>query len=142
VSEAAASSPAPSPRGNENTLIVGPNIRLKGEIGACDTLVVEGHIEASMDSHHIAVAEGGVFNGEVTVDTAEVAGSFDGELTVRQRLLVRTTGRIAGSVRYGALEVENGGQISGNIELLRDGARRSSSSVPAKPAVGEVSSAS
>lgn len=115
-----ASAAADERRSTENTLIVGPNIKLKGEIAACDTLVVEGTIEAEMDSHHIAIAKGGVFSGKVTVDTAEVAGSFDGNLTVRDRLLVRASGRISGTVRYGALEVENGGRLSGSLELLDD----------------------
>lgn len=116
--------PAEERRTTDNTLIVGPNIKLKGEIAACDTLVVEGTIEASMDSHHIAIARGGVFSGQVTVDTAEVAGSFDGELTVRDRLLVRATGSISGTVRYGALEVENGGRLTGTMEILSESDRK------------------
>lgn len=115
-------------RSTESTLIVGPNIKLKGEIAACDTLVVEGTIEAAMDSHHIAIAKGGVFSGKVTVDTAEVAGAFDGDLTVRDRLLVRATGSISGTVRYGAMEVEHGGRLSGSLELLSEAEKRSASS--------------
>ncbi len=114
-------------RNTESTLIVGPNIKLKGEIAACDTLVVEGTIEAAMDSHHIAIAKGGVFSGKVTVDTAEVAGAFDGDLTVRDRLLVRASGSISGTVRYGALEVEHGGRLSGSLELLSEAEKRNTS---------------
>lgn len=128
------STPVEERRATENTLIVGPNIKLKGEIAACDTLVVEGTIEAEMDSHHIAIAKGGVFSGKVTVDTAEVAGSFDGNLTVRDRLLVRSTGRISGTVRYGALEVENGGRLSGSLELLDDSERKVTGSLGASSA--------
>lgn len=123
-------------RSTESTLIVGPNIKLKGEIAACDTLVVEGTIEAAMDSHHIAIAKGGVFSGKVTVDTAEVAGAFDGDLTVRDRLLVRATGSISGTVRYGALEVEHGGRLSGSLELLSEAEKRSATSAAGSLAGG------
>ncbi|EKV32205.1 hypothetical protein C882_3269 [Caenispirillum salinarum AK4] len=134
-----AAPPAEDRRSTENTLIVGPNIKLKGEIAACDTLVVEGTIEAEMDSHHIAIAKGGVFSGKVTVDTAEVAGSFDGNLTVRDRLLVRSTGRISGTVRYGALEVENGGRLAGTLDLLEDGDRKASGTAgPSSAAVSPL----
>src|SRR5690242_3230873 len=45
-------------------LIVGPDIKLKGvEITDCDTLVVEGRVEASMDSRVIQIAERGIYNG-------------------------------------------------------------------------------
>jgi cytoskeletal protein CcmA (bactofilin family) len=101
-----------------NTLIVGANIELKGEISACETLVVEGRIQASMDSRHIEVAQNGVFNGEAGVDTADIAGVFEGNLTVRERLTVRSTGRISGTIRYGRLQVEEGGIVQGEISAL------------------------
>ncbi|MEX2642916.1 MAG: polymer-forming cytoskeletal protein [Acetobacterales bacterium] len=116
-------SPAdPADRGERgNTLIVGPNIRLKGEIAACDTLVVQGNIEASMDSRHIDIAEGGVFVGEAAVDTADIAGHFEGTITVRDCLSVRNTGQVRGSIRYGRLSVQDGGVLKGEVELIEDG---------------------
>ena len=99
-------------------LIVGRNIQLKGEITACDTLVVEGRVEASMNSRMIQVSEAGLFDGEATVETAEIAGRFEGTLTARERLLVRSTGKITGKVRYGRVEIEDGGEIAGEIGVL------------------------
>lgn len=97
-------------------LIVGPNIKLKGsEITDCEILVVEGRVEASMNSRDIRIAEGGVFSGKAEIDVAEVRGTFEGELTARKRLVVYATGRVNGTIRYGALMVEEGGVISGNM---------------------------
>ncbi|MGH6980650.1 MAG: polymer-forming cytoskeletal protein, partial [Stellaceae bacterium] len=45
-----------------------------------------------------------------------VRGLFEGTLNVSGRLLVRSTGRVVGKVRYGQIEIEIGGQISGEIE--------------------------
>jgi hypothetical protein len=59
--------------GKGSKLIVGPDIKLKGvEITDCDTLVVEGRVEASMDSRVISIAERGVFSGTVGIDLAEI----------------------------------------------------------------------
>lgn len=105
---------APSEAGNK--LIVGPNIKLKGsEITDCEILVVEGRVEASMNSRDIRIAEGGVFSGKAEIDVAEVRGTFEGELTARKRLVVYSTGRVNGTIRYGALMVEEGGTITGNM---------------------------
>lgn len=99
-------------------LIVGPNIKLKGaEITDCEILVVEGRVEASMNSRDIRIAEGGVFSGKAEIDVAEVHGSFEGELTARKRLVVYATGRVNGTIRYGALMVEKGGVITGNMAV-------------------------
>jgi cytoskeletal protein CcmA (bactofilin family) len=123
----------PSAGGNplpeDNRLIVGRNIHLKGEIGSCDTLVVEGRVEASMKSRIIQTAESGVFIGEAEVDTAEIRGRFEGSLTANKRLVVHSTGRVVGTVRYGSIIIEEGGRIGGDIEEIggekREGRRPS-----------------
>ena len=102
-------------------LIVGPNIKLKGvEITDCDTLVVEGQVEATMDSRMIQIAENGTFSGTAGIDIAEIHGGFSGELTVRKCLTIHATGQVTGKIRYGKLVIEEGGEISGDIKKLAD----------------------
>lgn len=97
-------------------LIVGPDIKLKGvEITDCDTLVVEGTVEASMDSRVVQIAEHGVFKGTVSIDIAEIHGRFEGELTARERLVIHATGHVAGKIRYGKIQIEEGGELGGDI---------------------------
>jgi cytoskeletal protein CcmA (bactofilin family) len=125
------STPAPAPApveppvelkgedGAGSKLIVGPNIKLKGvEIEDCDTLVVEGRIEATMVSRAIQIAERGSFQGKVDVDVAEVRGTFQGELTARKKLVIHASGRVAGKIRYGKLLVQEGGEMTGDVAAL------------------------
>lgn len=101
-------------------LLVGREIALSGQISACDKLVVEGRVEANMsECREIEVAESGTFKGEAEIDIAEIAGQFDGSITARELLIVRSTGRVSGTIRVGRLEVERGGEIEGNIQVLR-----------------------
>ncbi len=97
-------------------LMVGPGIRLKGEITDCDTLVVEGHVEVSAKSRLIEIAETGTIIGDIEVETADVSGRFDGNLNVNERLTIRSTGRVSGKIRYNTIEIESGGRISGDVE--------------------------
>jgi hypothetical protein len=84
---------ARSDEGAGSKLIVGPNIKLKGvEIDDCDTLVVEGRVEATMVSRAIQIAEHGAFNGKVDVDVAEIRGDFKGEMTARKKLVIHASG--------------------------------------------------
>lgn len=104
-------------------LIVGPNIKLKGvEITDCDTLVVEGRVEATMDSRVIQIAECGAFKGSAEIDIAEIHGEFDGEITVRQKLVIYATGKVSGKIRYGKLVIEEGGQLAGDVQVGTTGA--------------------
>ncbi len=105
-------------------LIVGPNIKLKGvEITDCDTLVVEGRVEATISSRVIQISDRGAFVGHADFDVAEIRGEFDGDLTVRQKLVVHSTGRVSGKVRYGKLVIEEGGQLTGDVQLSGAGAK-------------------
>lgn len=100
-------------------LIVGPDVKLKGaEILDCDTLVVEGRVEATMDSRVIRIAENGSFAGKVSIDIAEIHGSFEGELTARSQLIIHATGRVQGKIRYGKLVIDEGGELCGDINAL------------------------
>jgi len=119
-------------------LIVGPNIKLKGvEITDCDTLVVEGRVEATMDSRVIQIAEGGAFKGSAEIDIAEIRGEFDGELVVREKLVIFSTGKVTGKVRYGKIVIEEGGQLSGDIQV---GAASGSRALPAATSTSTASS--
>ena len=100
-------------------LTVGREIHLKGEITSCDLLIVEGRVEASMNSRYIRIAADGVFDGECEVDIADVAGRFNGNLVARERLVVRSTGRVSGTIRYDRIEIEPGGVVAGNVDLLQ-----------------------
>lgn len=116
LSSAASTAAAAGSAGSK--LTVGPNIKLKGvEITDCDTLVVEGTVEATMDSRVIQISEEGAFRGSAEIDIAEIRGVFDGSLTVRQKLVIFSTGKVSGKIRYGKLVIEEGGQLSGEIAV-------------------------
>ena len=105
--------------GDSNRLVVGRDIRLSGEITACDKLVVEGHIEVHLkDARVIEVSQTGYFKGNADVEEADISGNFEGELIARDRLVVRSGGRISGTIRYGRIVIESGGEISGDMQTL------------------------
>ncbi len=104
------------------TLVVGRGISVQGTVADAERLVVEGTVEASMiHATELAITQGGVFKGEVEVEDAEIAGVIDGTLTARGNLVVRATGKVLGTARCRRLQVEDGGQITGRIEMLNEG---------------------
>lgn len=99
-------------------LIVGKEIVLSGQITSCERLVVEGRVEASLsDSRWMEIAESGVFKGMAEIENAEIAGAFEGTLTVREKLMIRAGGKVSGTIRYARIEIEEGGQIAGEVSV-------------------------
>ena len=102
------------------TLFVGRGISLSGDIHSCDRLVIDGSVQANLENcKNMTVSETGLFDGNALIDDAEVYGRFEGELTVRNRLAIRATGHVSGSVSYRQIEIEVGGKISGSIQTGR-----------------------
>jgi len=113
--------PPSSDPGERRTLVVGRGISLHGTINDAERLVVEGTVEATMiRAAELSVIHGGVFKGEIEVEEAEIAGTIDGVITARTSLIVRASGSVVGRARCRRLQVEDGGQLTGQIEMLTD----------------------
>jgi len=116
--------PAPAAQrdpAERRTLVVGQGISVQGTVQDAERLVVEGTVEASMiHATELSIAHGGMFKGAVEVEEAEIAGTMDGTLTARGKLVLRGTGKLLGSARCRRLQVEDGGQISGRMETLTE----------------------
>jgi len=98
------------------TLVIGRQIVLSGEVTSCNRLVVEGTIKANIkECRDVAIAQGGLFSGSASVQSADISGRFEGELKVSGRLLIRAPGLVSGTIEYGELEIERGGRIAGNV---------------------------
>ena len=100
-------------------LVVGREICLSGEIKSCERLVVEGQVEANLtDCQILEISKPGLFRGSAVVDHCEISGVFEGDLTVRGLLTIYGSGRVIGSLRYGELEIERGGRVTGDMVLI------------------------
>ena len=115
---------APQMDDTQNRLLIGAGITISGEIEACNTLVVEGTVEASLKGARVVeIEESGTFYGAIEIEEATIAGRFEGELVVNGRLSVTSTGVITGAIAYKELEIEAGALIDGRLNPIREGAQ-------------------
>ncbi len=121
---------------NGRKLVISEGINISGEIDACNHLVVEGQVEASLKGANILdISESGVFFGSVEINECTIAGRFEGDLKVDGRLTVRSSGCIIGSLSYRELAVEAGATIEGKITPMNSKApARATTNNNSKPA--------
>jgi cytoskeletal protein CcmA (bactofilin family) len=106
-----------SAKGNRRILTVGNEIMLTGEISSCDLVVVEGNVDAKMSKvHTLEIAQNGSFKGSAQIENAEISGLFEGELIVKNRLVVYSNGKVRGKITYGEIEIERGGELTGEVK--------------------------
>ena len=119
--------------GERRTLVVSRGISVQGTISDAERLVIEGVVEASLlQATEVSISNGGVFKGSVEVEDAEIGGTIDGTVTARGSLIVRATGRVLGTARCRRLQVEDGGQITGIIEMITEPPRTETPRAPAE----------
>lgn len=100
-------------------LIVGRQVKISGEISGCAHLTIEGAVDAKLDGvRGIDVTPSGVLKGAADVDTAVVAGQFDGTLTVREHLDIAASGHVRGNITYRSVTIATGGKITGTVATL------------------------
>ena len=116
---------------SEGSLIVGDGICVKGEIDSCNTLVVEGKVEASLEAVVLTIRKGGLYNGKAVVKSASIDGRFDGDLTVDGLLTIEAGGRVSGTLRYREIKINEGGRLSGDIDLMAQENARTSEAATA-----------
>ena len=108
----------------DDQVVVGRNLTFHGAISPCDHLVVGGRVVAEVaHCRTMDIAPDGTFEGSALADDADIAGAFEGELTVTGELRIRATGRVRGRIAYGSLAVEPGGLLLGVVEHTADAPR-------------------
>ena len=107
--------------GEKRVLQLGKGISIQGSVTEAERIVIEGTMESQLlQCQELAISHSGVFKGEVQVEDADIAGVFDGTLTATGSLIIRATGRVLGVARSRRLSVEDGGQLSGRLEMITE----------------------
>ncbi len=117
------------------TLVIGQAIKFKGQIESCQNLIVEGRVEAELAAKTLSVLKGGLFKGTAVVDKADIAGVFEGRLTVHGTLSILGSGKATGRIRYQRIAIDGGGEIAGDVALGDD---EEAAVTPAKRKKGQV----
>jgi cytoskeletal protein CcmA (bactofilin family) len=101
-------------------LVVGPGVIVEGTVANVDRLVVEGSVEARrLEVAELVIGPDAEMRGRVKARRVDIAGSFDGVIICQGSLTLRSTGLVAGQARCRRLAVEEGGQVWGYVDMLR-----------------------
>ncbi len=88
---------------------------IKGKISNCGQMEIHGLFEGELAAESVLVHEGGTFYGTLKAGQADVAGSVQGDVFVRNLISIRNSGSVNGDVRYGQLAMEMGADLSAEL---------------------------
>ena len=102
----------------DGTLFIGSGVVLRGEVDVPGGASIDGKFEGTLKAKNLVVGPSGHVSGEISVETAEIRGRVKDNLLVRNKLTLRSSGQLTGAVSYSRIMVEEGGSISGTVEVL------------------------
>jgi cytoskeletal protein CcmA (bactofilin family) len=102
---------------NSGVLIVTQDTVIRGvrDMRNCRQLEVHGYVEGDVSARSVLVHKTGRLFGSVTTDTAEIHGTLQGDVVVKNLIDIRSSGNVSGNVKYGKLALEMGGNLSAEM---------------------------
>ena len=81
---------------------------------------IDGKFSGTIDVEgRIILGEKGVIDGELTADSALIAGKYDGNLSIRNNLHLTPSAMLSGKVEAGRIIIDEGASISGSCNVTR-----------------------
>ena len=96
-------------------LVVREDTIIKGEVRNCRQIEVFGYVEGKVAADTAIIHQGGRCYGTLRSQSAEVSGTLQGKVFVKNLINIRSSAEVSGNVQYGALAMEVGGNLSAEV---------------------------
>ncbi len=114
----ASSSMANQTRTQDQVNLVGEGTVFEGTVRAESDVRAIGRIVGTLEvDGKTMIAEEGEVEGEIIATNVEIAGQVQGEIYVDERLVLKSTARVDGTIETDRLIVEEGAEFTGECEM-------------------------
>ena len=102
----------------------GQSIVIKGDISGSEDLVIAGRVEGSitLNGRVLTLASGSHVVGEIEAGTVVVSGKVEGNVEAKERLDIKSSAVVDGTLSSAKLIVADGSHITARVAMpVRDG---------------------
>lgn len=121
---------------SKNLSIIDNDLTVDGTVTSKGSLVIRGSVKGTLTGEKVVIAEEGSVYADVKVSSMTIGGTFEGDITANDELVILSTGSCSGTVLCRNLTVEMGGMLNATVTYVNQtvGTNKSGKSVkPAKP---------
>ncbi len=99
--------------------VIGPKIKLVGELTGDEDLSVQGQFEGSisLNDHHLVIGPNGNTKASVTAKAITVEGKIEGDMEASELISIKDKSLVVGHVKAHRINIEDGAQFQGDIEM-------------------------
>lgn len=99
-------------------LVVNPDMTIKGQIRNCGVLDVFGLVEGEVFAEQLVIHPGGRFYGTAKAHDAEIRGTLEGRVLIKNLITIKDTGVVNGDVRYGRIAMDPGASLTAELKNM------------------------
>ena len=98
---------------------LGKSVVIKGELSGSEDLTLHGHMEGkvSLPEHTLTIGAQADVKADISAKAVVVVGAVTGRVSAKDRIDIRSTGRITGDIVSPRLVVAEGGTLRGKVEM-------------------------
>ena len=105
-------------RNNNANAVIREETIIKGKLRNANEIEVFGYIEGEINAKKLIIRPGGKVFGTISVEQAEILGTFQGDATIKNLIAIKASGTVNGNVRYGKLAMEDGANLSADVRNI------------------------
>jgi cytoskeletal protein CcmA (bactofilin family) len=110
--------PSSSDFASERASILGPTLRIKGELSAAEDLVIHGQVEGSIGpAPKVTIGPEAHVKAGVTADVIVVEGRVEGDLKAQSSIAVRPKANVRGNLEAPVVNIAEGAKFNGSIKM-------------------------
>jgi cytoskeletal protein CcmA (bactofilin family) len=126
VRETPAQPPSEStPPGNQGYMnsrsaaMIGPGIRIKGDVTGEEDLVIKGKVEGTIDlgGNEVTVSESGEVKADIKAKVVVISGEVTGDVSGSEKVIISKSGNVRGNIIAPRMTLEDGAVFKGSIDM-------------------------
>ena len=104
--------------GESDISIIGPRMKVVGDLFTEGTVRVEGRVEGNVEAGKaVVVGKDGDVQGDIRTEDSIISGRIRGSVTAASRLEIQSTARIDGEVHARRMQLEEGAMLNGTVRM-------------------------
>jgi cytoskeletal protein CcmA (bactofilin family) len=112
--------PPPAPAPVREKAIIGPSVKIKGDIIAKEELVIDGEVEGNITLHdRLTIGNNGKVRATIKAKEVVVFGSIQGNVDVTEKIAIRDKGSLIGDIKTAGIAIDDGAYFKGSIDIVK-----------------------
>jgi len=107
------------PASSGRSAMIGPQIKINGDISGSEDLLVEGTVEGKikLKDYRVEIGQTGKVHANISAKVVKIDGEVEGDVTGQEKVIITRNGNVKGNIVAPRLTLEDGAKFKGSIDM-------------------------